>query len=85
MTRLCTPWWPIVRYDCDGTMGDGECSHQHSNWSGSYQFYEFDKPWIMLKAHGWTHYTLDGWTHHRCGLCNNDLKLEEAKGPKESA
>lgn len=80
MTRLNTPWWPLVRYDCDGIEGDGICHHEYADdgWGYSGEFYEFGKPWRMLKNHGWTHYALDGWTHHRCGHCNNDL--EGAKG-----
>lgn len=73
MTRLRTPWWQIVRYDCDGVTGDGQCRYHFDDWGDSAHFYEFDKPWKLLQAHGWTHYSLDGWTHHRCGHCNDDL------------
>ena len=73
MTRLRTPWWPLVRYDCDGVNADGLCNHGFDDWGDSIVLYEFDSPWRTLRAHGWTHYTKDGWTHHRCGNCNADI------------
>lgn len=75
MTRLRTMWWPYVRYDCDGIDGEGECLHRYEDdgWGYSVEFCEHDKPWRILRIHGWTHYSHDGWTHHRCGHCNQDM------------
>lgn len=76
MTRLRTLYYPLVRYDCDGVTGDGECLHRYEKdgFGYSVEYYEFDKPWKILKRHGWTNYNLDDWTHHRCGHCNKDIK-----------
>lgn len=82
MTRLRTSWWPLVRYDCDGIVGDGVCTHEYESWGYSAEFDEFEKPWTILKVHGWTHYPLDGWTHHRCGHCNQDV-TEAIEGASE--